>query len=279
MRTSPCDEEITSDTVDPMNFQTLQFEINDGIGTLWLNRPDAHNTVNRQMAKDLRAAGYQIARTHRLRALVLRGRGKVFSAGGDMRMFQENMESIETYMLDVIPDFHEFLMTLRSLAVPTVALLHGAAAGGGLSLALACDFVFAREDTKMAVAYRKLGVSADGGMTHLLTSLLGPRKAMDLMLRKDSFDAREALALGLITDVVSREEFEEKLSGKLADLASNAPAVVREVKALVYGAGHTSYGAQLQAETGSFSRCAATADFREGVSAFLDRRTPNFNSQ
>lgn len=262
-----------------MNYETLQFELSDGVGTLWLNRPDAYNTVNRQVAKDLRAMGYQLSRIPRLRVLVLRGRGKVFSSGGDMNMFNDNVEQIGPYMQDVIPDFHEFLMALRALPVPTIAAVHGAAAGGGLSLALACDFVFAQEGTKMAVAYRKLGASADGGMTHLLASLLGPRKALDLMLRRDGITADQALALGLVTDVLAWENFEELLAAQVSALTSNAPAVVREVKALIYAAAHTSYGSQLQAEASSFSRCAGTGDFREGISAFVQKREPVFKGQ
>jgi 2-(1,2-epoxy-1,2-dihydrophenyl)acetyl-CoA isomerase len=262
-----------------MDTTTIHFEERDGIGALWLTRPEAHNTINRAMAKELRALGYRLAGMPHLRALVLRGRGKVYSAGGDMRMFTENMDDIGPYMLDVIPDFHEFLMALRALAMPTVAVLHGAAAGGGLSMALACDFVFAQAGTKLAVAYRKLGTSADGGMTHLLTHLLGPRKALDLMLRRDAFDAQEALALGLITDVLPAEDFESRLSKEVQALAANAPAAVREVKALIYAAGHTSYAAQLRAEAEGFRRCAVTEDFNEGVQAFVAKRAPVFRGR
>lgn len=259
-----------------MEYTTIQFEQHDGIGTLRLTRPDAHNTINREMAKELRALGYRLGGMPTLRALVLRGQGKVYSAGGDMQMFTENMEDLGPYMLDVIPDFHEFLMALRALAMPTIAVLHGAAAGGGLSMALACDFVFAREGTKLAVAYRKLGTSADGGMTHLLTHLLGPRKALDLMLRRDAIDAQEALALGLLTAVLPEQDFESQLAHEVTALAANAPAAVREVKTLVYAAGHASYAEQLRAEAQSFIRCAATLDFQEGVQAFIGKRPPVF---
>ena len=262
-----------------MEFETLQFDLADGIGTLWLNRPEAWNTVNRQMARDLRAAGYQLARLPGLRALVLRGRGKVFSSGGEMAMFRDHMEDITPFLLDLIADFHEFLMTMRSLGAPTIAAVHGAAAGGGLSMALACDFVYAQAGTKFAVAYRKLGAPADGGMTHLLTNLLGPRLALDLMLRRDAFDAHEALRLGLISDVLPAEGFEDGLATHARALAANAPAVVREVKALVYAAAHTSYGSQLQAETQAFARCAVTQDFREGVTAFTEKREPRFSGR
>lgn len=262
-----------------MDYATIQFEQQDGIGTLWLARPDAHNTINREMAKELRALGYRLAAMPQLRALVLRGRGKVTSAGGDMRMFTENMDDIVAHMQDVIPDFHEFLMALRALPLPTVAVLHGAAAGGGLSMALACDFVFAQAGTKLAVAYRKLGTSADGGMTHLLTHLLGPRKALDLMLRRDAIDAEEALSLGLITDVWPAQDFDARLTQEVQALAANAPAAVREVKALVYAAGHTSYAGQLRSEAESFTRCAVTADFREGVQAFVAKRAPVFQGR
>ncbi|PXY25178.1 MULTISPECIES: enoyl-CoA hydratase/isomerase family protein [Prauserella] len=259
-----------------MSESTIEVEEHEGVATVWLARPDALNTINKAVAKDLRATGYRLAAKRDLRAVVIRGRGSCFSAGGDVTMFSDHMDDIATYMLDVIPDFHEFLLTLRGLSASTVAAVHGVAAGGGLSLALACDFVVAESGARFATAYRKLGATADGGITHSLTHLVGPRRALDLMLRSDGIGAEEAVAIGLINRHVPAADFDAELSSLVSSLVVTSPLVVREVRNLVHGAVSSTFAAQLRAETSSFVRSAETMDFREGVAAFMDKRTPVF---
>ena len=180
------------------------------------------------------------------------------------------------FITDVIANFHETLVTFRRMSKTTVAVVHGAVAGGGLSLALACDLVVAEERTKFAVAYRRLGASTDGGISHLLTRLVGQRKAIELLLLSDTFSAAEALALGLINRVVAEPDIEAEIANLTLALAENAPVSVVALKRLTYEAPTASFEEQLSRELAAFTECAATADFREGIKAFSERRKPVF---
>ena len=142
--------------------------------------------------------------------------------------------------------------------------MHGAVAGGGLSLALACDIVVAEERTKLAIAYRRLGASADGGMTHLLTRLLGQRKAIELLLLSDAFSAAEALRLGLINRVVAEPDIEAEIANLTLALAENAPASVGALKRLTYEAPTASFEEQIVEGARRFRRMRGNGRFPRG---------------
>ena len=256
--------------------ETIEMTIDGVVATIWLARPDAYNTINLRLTEELKAIAFDLEASRDVRVVVLRGRGRQFSAGGDIEMFQDNIESMRRFITDVIANFHEILVTFRRMSKTTVAVVHGAVAGGGLSLALACDIVVAEERTKFAIAYRRLGASADGGMTHLLTRLLGQRKAIELLLLSDAFSAAEALRLGLINRVVAEPDIEAEIANLTLALAENAPASVGALKRLTYEAPTASFEEQLSRELAAFAECAATADFREGIKAFRERRNPVF---
>lgn len=257
----------------------VEVAIDGVVATVWLDRPHAHNTIDLETSEALKAAAFDLEVNPAVRVVVLRGRGRQFSAGGDMGMFKGHADTIGRYIKDVIGSFHEALVALRRMPKATVAAVHGACAGGGLSLALACDFVIADERTKFAVAYRKIGAATDGGMTHLLSRLVGQRRAVELLLLSDGFTAAQALEWGLVNRVVPEGPLEDELARMTAELAANASVAVGALKGLVYGAPHASFEEQLSRELAAFARCADTADFKEGIAAFAERRSPRFQGR
>lgn len=260
----------------PREFSTIELTIDDQVATIWLNRPESGNGINLQMMTEFKTAAFDLEANPDIRVIVLRGRGRHFSVGGDMAMFTEAGDAISRVIADVITNFHDALLSLRRSAATSIAVVHGACAGGALSLALACDFVVADDKAKFAAAYRKLGASADGGMTHALTRVLGQRRALELLLLSDTFTAADALQMGLINRLVPFDNLEAEVSHMTGILRANAPASVRALKGLTYQAPTTSFDQQLSSELAAFAQCAGTADFREGVRAFAERRQPAF---
>ncbi|MCA1399834.1 enoyl-CoA hydratase-related protein [Bradyrhizobium sp. BRP56] len=254
----------------------IELVVADRIGTIWLNRPERGNGIELGLATALRAAAFDLERDASVKVVVIRGRGANFSVGGDLRAFSAAGATFPRLAMDIITAFHDALVSLRRSGKPAIAAVHGACAGGAMSLALACDFVLAADTAHFSVAYRRLGVPADGGMSHSLTRLAGPRRALELMLLSDRTSASEALSRGLITRVCAEQELEAELTRMARALADNSPAASRAVKALVWSADTATFDEQLSAELASFVDCASSADFREGMKAFNDRRPPIF---
>lgn len=257
----------------------IELVVADGVGTIWLNRPEQGNGIEFELATALRAAAFDLERDASVKVVVIRGRGANFSVGGDLRAFSTAGATFPRLAMDIITAFHDALLSLRRSGKPAIAAVHGACAGGAMSLALACDFVLAAETARFSVAYRRLGVPADGGMTHSLTRLVGPRRALELMLLSDHMNASEALSRGLITRVCAQQELEAELTRMARALADNSPAASRAVKDLIWSADTATFDEQLSAELVSFVDCASSADFREGLKAFNERRPPIFEGK
>lgn len=262
-----------------MPYASLELSVADEVATIWLNRPDAGNGIDLQLARELKSVAFDLETRADVRVVVLRGRGRNFSVGGDIKTFAEAGDAIARTIKDIISNFHDAMLSLRRSAKPSVAVVHGACAGGAMSLALGCDFIVAEAAATFAVAYRRLGATADGGMTHTLTRVLGQRRALELMLASDRITADEALRLGLINRTVKADMLETEVATLTETLRRNAPIATGMVKALVYDSPTAPFERQLSAELDAFARCAATADFQEGLQAFLARRPPNFGGR
>lgn len=198
-------------------------------------------------------------------------------AGGDLGDFHAAAHLAPAAVERLILPFHEIIRSLRNLRIPVIASVHGAVAGGGLALALACDFVIASTDAVFTPAYLKIATCPDGGTTWSVARLLGARRAMEWLMLGDSWSAQHAASLGLINGVVDREA----LAGAVRDLATRicvGPAEAQaSLKRLIWNAATSSLEQQLAAEAAAFKSLSATADFREGVAAFFERREPRFN--
>jgi 2-(1,2-epoxy-1,2-dihydrophenyl)acetyl-CoA isomerase len=254
---------------------------NGAVCEIVLDRPEVLNAVDHVTIAALAAAAAEVAEDEAARAVVLRGAGPHFCAGGDVRMFGSLVdlpaEARARTLGQIVDALHPLLARLRHMPKPVVAAVQGAAAGFGLSLVLAADLALAAEDAVFASGYIHLGTSPDGGMTWTLPRTVGLKRAAELMFLGDRFDARRALELGIVNRVVPASallDAARALGQRLAEGPSRAYAAG---KALLQAAVGETLDRQLRLEAESFAACAATDDFVEGVRAFLEKRRPNFS--
>ena len=178
-----------------------------------------------------------------------------------------------------IHDLHPIMFALRRMPKPVIASVRGAAAGAGVSMALACDLVIASDDAFFTLAYCNIGTSPDGSSTFQLPRTVGIKKAMEIALLGDRFTAEQAKEWGLVNFVVPGADLEAEIT-QLAERLANGPThVYGRTKALLYRSIQTDFEAQLQAEGEAFGDCATRADFLEGVTAFVEKRKPTFTGK
>ncbi len=250
--------------------------VEDGIARVTLNRPERLNALDHDLALELADTFDRLADEPTLRVVTLMGAGRAFMAGGDITVFRSAGEQAPEVIGRLIGLFHRTIRRIRGLDAIVVAGVHGAVAGGGLGLALACDFVVASEDASFVPAYTKLGTNPDGGTTWTVTRLLGPQRALEWLMLGDTLDARSAEKMGLVNRVVAKDALAGEVDALARRIAAGPSTAHTTLKRLVDQASHTPLDAQLDAERDGFVKAAATPDFREGVAAFLERRHPKF---
>lgn len=256
-------------------------DFNEGVATLTLNRPEALNALSGGMMEALAAATGRLAGLPGLRVVVIKGAGKHFMAGGDLKDFATRLplsaDSRRAEFRAMIEQYiNPSVLALQSLPVPVVACVQGACAGFGLSLILGCDLVLAAEDAYFTTAYSSIALSGDGGVSWFLPRLVGSRKAFELLLLAERFDAAEALRLGLVNWVLPAAGLEEGLAAWVRRVQALPAGAAAEIKMLLAASPDQSLGSQLQREAEAFARCTAGPDFAEGVQAFLGRRRAVF---
>ena len=255
-------------------------ERRDAVLEIRLNRPEVLNAVDREAIAALAVAAAEAAEDRGARTVLLRGEGTHFCAGGDIRMFGELIEFPPAERRKVIHEtvdaLHPLLVQLRHMPKPVVAAVQGAAAGFGLSLVLAADLALAAADAVFACGYVNIATSPDGGMTALLPATVGLKRATELALLGERFDAAQALALGIINRVVAPEALRAEAEALAQRLAAGPATAYARTKALLQASLGAAFDAQLRREAENFAACAVTGDFVEGVRAFLEKRRPVF---
>jgi 2-(1,2-epoxy-1,2-dihydrophenyl)acetyl-CoA isomerase len=267
----------------PPELNTLRIEIDGEIGTLTLDRPDAFNAMSPEMIGELTVAFAWLADRAPLRALIVTGAGKAFCAGGDVNWFQQGVKDEEIDLPSEVrrgaEALHAAIVDLRRIPYPVICAVNGPAAGAGFSLALACDIRIASEAAFFACAYGRIGASPDGGMTYFLPRVVGPSRALELLLNDPNMKAEDALAERLVSEVVAAEELLERARAKAEKLAAKAPYYVKMAKRLVGVSIENNLTEHLQLERHGIADSMATEDLRNGVEAFFGGGTPEFEGR
>lgn len=240
---------------------------------LHFNRPAVLNALDRATAQAFVHACRDIAADHSVRAVIIGGEGRAFMAGGDLAELQADPTGAA---LALIGPMHEAIVLLAEMRSPVIASLHGAVAGAGMSLAMACDFALAAEGTRFTLAYVNIGTSCDLSGSWSLPRLVGIRKAMEIALLGEVFDAAEALRLGLVNRVVPAAELEAQTLALAQRLARGPAHALAQLKRLIRTSLEHDLRGQIDAERTAFLSCATTDDFAEGAAAFLAKRPPQF---
>jgi len=247
-----------------------------GVAHIRFNRPKALNAIDAGMALAFHEACRAIAADEHVRAVCLSGEGRAFMAGGDLAAMREDPQGVSEQLID---GMHGGLRLLAQLKAPVVASVQGAVAGGGLGVVLGCDLVIADEGTRFGIAYPGIGASCDCSTSWGLPRIVGLRKAMELAFLGENFDAEQAMDLGIVNRVVPAKELASATEALMQRLAQGPTQAYGHLKRLLRSSLQSDLDTHLDAEAAGFRECAGTHDFREGVAAFFDKRSPVFQGR
>lgn len=252
------------------------FARHGSIASIRFNRPPTLNALDQAMAENLLSICKSIRDSTDIRVVVISGEGRAFMAGGDLDYFQADIGAAAQAAPKVILPLHEAISILTRLPQLVIASLHGAVAGAGVSLALACDLSIAAAGTRFNMAYARIGASPDGSASWSLPRAVGLHKALELTLLAETFDAAEALRLGIVSRVVDAEALGHETQALAERLAAGPAFAFAKTKQLMRASLGRTLEDQMVEECKAFVACAKTADFAEGVGAFFAKRPARF---
>ncbi len=254
---------------------TVTLTVAEHVATLTLNRPDVANTMDLAFGQEFHAAALQLAADPAVRAVILTGAGKQFCFGGDLRGMMAGGDNIQQYLRELTSNLHAGLSILARMNAPVIAAVNGTAAGAGVGLVLAADLAIAAQSAKVSLAYTGVGLTPDGATSFLLPRAVGHKRAMELLLTNRTLSAEECLQWGLVNQVVPDEQLLAealKLATRLANGPTQAFGDTKRLLLASAGALET----QLAAESQTIAHRGASAEAREGLSAFLEKRKPSY---
>lgn len=258
-------------------FEAINFEMDGAVAVITLNRPDNANSLNAQMSEELLKAATHCDSDSSIRAVVFTGAGKMFSAGGDLPAFHAEGEGMSEYMRYATAGLHAAVSRFARMNAPFLVAVNGVAAGAGFSMAISGDLVFASEKAVFTEAYTKAGVSPDGSSTWFLPRLVGKVKAMQLILLNDVLTASQAHEWGLVNEVLPADDLMPRVMEVAQQLANGPTLAYGEAKRLVADSLSNGLETQMEMETRAIAGLArASKDTKEGVSAFVEKRKPDF---
>lgn len=260
-----------------MSYETIKYEVNDGIATLTLNRPDVFNSLNELMHAELKDSLKKIQKDKTIRVLVITGNGKAFCAGQDLNDRSVNNGDEKLDLGESIErKYNPLIKTIYNLKIPVICKVNGVAAGAGVGIALACDFVIAHEKVSFIQAFCKLGLVPDSGNSFFLPQLVGMARAKELCMLGNKLSAKTALEYGLISRVYSIDNIDEEVNN-LAIHFSTAPTYgLSLIKKALNESVDNSLEEQLELEKNLQRAAGHSNDYKEGVAAFLEKRAPIF---
>lgn len=243
---------------------------------LTLDRPEAGNAIDPAMAQALAEAARVVANDPAVRCVVLTGAGRLFCVGGDVAAMAAAGDAAGPFLHELADTLHGAIVTLAEMAKPLVVLVNGPAAGAGLSLSLLGDIVLAARSAHFTAAYTGVGLSPDGGMSWLLPRLVGLRRAQAIILSNERIDATEAERIGMVTRTVEDAELMQEAGSIVARLIAAPTAALGAARRLLIDGASATLRDHLDREAATIAHAGTQAEAREGISAFLARRKPDF---
>lgn len=260
-----------------MDYDTIEFKLEDAIARITLNRPDRLNSFNQQMHSEIRDA---LDRLGDARVVVLTGAGRGFCAGQDLNDRAVSSEDAPVDLgVTVETCWNPLITSLTSLPQPVIARVNGVAAGAGANIALACDMVVAARSAKFIQSFSAIGLIPDSGGTWVLPRLVGQSRALGLALTGEPLAAQKAEEWGLIWKCVDDDQLDSEVDALASKLASLPPLGLAEIKKMIRSTWNRTLAEELVEERNEMRRLGFTADYREGVVAFLEKRKPSFTGR
>lgn len=257
-----------------MNFQFLKYEVKEGVATITLNRPEVYNALNDGITYELQDAFKAVAKDDQVRVIVLTGEGKAFCSGQDLKA--GSTEEKRSFMDSLQKRYNPIIRAMRNLPKPILCRLNGVAAGAGCSLALACDIIVAAEEATLIEVFINIGLVPDSGSSYFLPRLVGMAKAFELASMGTRVKANEAFELGLINKVVAADQLNAAIK-VYTDYFAQAPTKsIGMIKKMLNKSTTSSLDDMLEQEAYYQEAAGSTYDYKEGVTAFLEKRKPKF---
>jgi 2-(1,2-epoxy-1,2-dihydrophenyl)acetyl-CoA isomerase len=260
-----------------MDYETLKLQIKENIAYITLNRPERLNSFDMKLGEELYNALKNINSQENIRAVILKGTGKGFCGGGDVKEMYIAKDKPK-FLRELTKGIHKCVLEMRNMEKPVIAAVNGYAFGAGLSLALACDIIIAVKEAKFGTAFIGIGL-APGCGTQLITKLIGYHKACEYVLTSKTFTADHAFEIGIINKIVESDELDNEVGKFITKFKELAPIAVGKAKMLINKSMENDMVSHLELESKTASFSAGTQDFNEGVTAFVDKRKPKFKGK
>jgi 2-(1,2-epoxy-1,2-dihydrophenyl)acetyl-CoA isomerase len=261
------------------DYKTIKWEMEDGIGILWFNRPDSLNALSLEMRYELLDILPRIAQEKDLSVLIVTGEGKAFCAGGDMDKFltvsrahQERGGAHDLFINDVPRAF-------LAVEVPIIAAVNGPAVGGGFTISLTCDLRIASDSARFGAVFVRVGLAPEYGSSFLLTRIVGLTRASELIMTARIFDAQESLSMGLVSEVVEGDQLLNRARELAKLIASHPPMAIRMAKRVLRHGLDSTLSQAMEYEELAETHCFSSLDHQEAVLAFMEKRPPIFQGR
>lgn len=259
-----------------MPFKNLKYSVERNVAVIEMSTPHNLNALSADMIRELNEAVERCKEDENVKAVILKGAGKAFSGGGDIAEMKEKFNKGENLFLKTVEPVARLSQRLKKLEKPVVAAVHGAVAGGAFNVVLACDLIIAAEGTKFVQAFTGIGLVPDSGGMYLLSRAVGVNRAMQMALLNNRISVEEAKDLGIVCQICPTDTLDETAYALVAKLAEGPSLAYAYIKRLNYISNYADFDQYIYAEMEAQYAAGRSEDFMEGITAFLEKRTPQF---